>query len=277
MKYRVTFVVFGGLTLQLTAQIPGVCTGQLIPLKPVSIFCQSASPVCVPDGNGVGGHWVWGCPAVTGTALGPGAGLDPGLLDSIAHPSAPHFVSPAEAAMEFEHLRQLRLQNQQMDQQLRMVQQSTSALSDSKREADLTSAIRVAYGCGVLNGMLKAMDAMGNTAGADGVREALKRTECEQIVQNAGAEGDRPPVVQGGQSEVCVPEGAGQPLDNDGIMDLVKNTDLKESTIAWLVASRPGSYSVSVDALNRLKASGVPQSVILAIIEKNRCYPALRH
>lgn len=286
MSYRVTLAVFGALALPLVAQVPVACVGQLVPLKPVSLFCQGAAPLCVSEANGVRGHWVWGCPAASSAVPGSGTGVDPGVLDSIAHPSSPHIMTPIEAAMEVERLRQLRLQNQQTEQQLKMAPQATSALSDSRPEQDMTSALRAAYGCGVLNGMLRAMDAMGNRDGANGIREALKQTECEQIVASV----DNRPVERIHQPDVaeplasqnilqasaCVPEGTGQPLDNDGIVDLVKGSGLKEDTIAWVIVSRPGNYLVSEDALNKLKAAGVPQSAILAIIEKTRCYPPRR-
>jgi hypothetical protein len=70
----------------------------------------------------------------------------------------------------------------------------------------------------------------------------------------------------------CLPEGAGEPLDNDGVAKLAK-AGLEEDTFAWMIAVRPGRYSVSADALNTLKAAGAPPSALLAMIEKTRCYP----
>ncbi len=104
-----------------------------------------------------------------------------------------------------ERLRQLQLQNQQMEQQLRMAQQSTAAPDNPTPESDLI-ALKAAYGCGVLNGMLKAMDAMGNTESVNGIREALKATECDQIVKYSGAEAsiDSPPVEKHHQPDIDV-------------------------------------------------------------------------
>ncbi len=53
-------IVFIGASLALhplVAQIPVACAGQLIPLKPASIFCQGAAPVCITDGSGIRGRW----------------------------------------------------------------------------------------------------------------------------------------------------------------------------------------------------------------------------
>jgi hypothetical protein len=100
----------------LAAQAVTACGGQLVPLKPPALYsCSTATPVCATDANGVSGHWVWGCPA----AQQPTAQTDSSIpLRGIQ----PHIMTPAEAAMEIEKLRALRLQNQQMQQQIDLLQ-----------------------------------------------------------------------------------------------------------------------------------------------------------
>jgi hypothetical protein len=106
------FVLFllGGLaTNQLTAQT--TCDGQIVPLKPVSAACANAAPICVTGRNQVIGHWVWGCPGQP--QPDSGAWKIPLMIQQ------PHIMTPAEAAEQAERLRSFRLQNQQIEQQLK--------------------------------------------------------------------------------------------------------------------------------------------------------------
>jgi outer membrane biosynthesis protein TonB len=60
---------------------------------------------------------------------------------------------------------------------------------------------------------------------------------------------------------------AGAPLDNDAVVKMVVG-GLKEDTIAAVIASRPGQYTLTPDALLGLQAAGVPPSVINAMSDK---------
>ncbi len=60
---------------------------------------------------------------------------------------------------------------------------------------------------------------------------------------------------------------AGVALDNDAVVKMVVG-GLKEDTVVAVIASRPGQYTLTPDALLGLKAAGVPPSVINAMSEK---------
>jgi hypothetical protein len=96
----------------------------------------------------------------------------------------PKIKTPLEAAMEAEKLRSLRLQNQQLEEQLRTTLQSTT--NDPTPSADFGNASKVAYSCGFLDGMLNALKTSGNADGANAVQEVLKNTTCAQIRTNVG-------------------------------------------------------------------------------------------
>ena len=85
-----------------------LCSAQLVPLKPITVTCDNAAPICISDASGVNHHWVWGCPSqqTTSDPMIPLRGIQP------------HIMTPNEAATEAEKLRQLRLQNQLLQQQL---------------------------------------------------------------------------------------------------------------------------------------------------------------
>jgi hypothetical protein len=255
MSYRVAFVtVFGGLMLPLAAQIPTACIGQLVPLKPVSVLCQEAAPVCIVDATGTRGHWVWGCPTgPTGITPTPSAGVDPGLLNSIAHPSAPQIMSPLEIAIQAERLRQLRLQNEQLAQQATNVPNSLNA-----------EFFKRVYGCGVLDGMLKALEAAGNAEGMSITREAWKQTTCEQVRGYVGVDTsiEAAPTPPQRQPDI------GAPLSNAEVVEMVK-VGLKEDTIIHVVGLRPPSYSLSQADRSKLRAAGVSEAIIQAMVEKS--------
>jgi hypothetical protein len=118
MNHRIVVGLLGTLAASsLVAQDVTACGGQLVPLKPPALYsCSTATPVCATDASGTRGHWVWGCPA----SQQPTAQTDPTIpLRGIQ----PHFMTPAEAAMEVERLRALRLQNEQMRQQIDLLRQ----------------------------------------------------------------------------------------------------------------------------------------------------------
>lgn len=60
---------------------------------------------------------------------------------------------------------------------------------------------------------------------------------------------------------------AGAPLDNDAVVKMVIG-GLKEDTVAAVIASRPGQYILTPDALLGLKAAGVSPGIINAMSEK---------
>jgi len=190
MTRSIIFIAANLAIRPLVAQLPVACAGQLVPLKPVSIFCPGAAAVCVTDASGTRGHWVWGCPAGNGAA--PHPNVDPGLLDSIAHPLSPQTPNPLDVAIQAERLRELRLQNQQLEQQLR----AESAASTPVPTIDPAIELQTAYHCGTLKGRMEAMEAMGNAEGASETRDAMTRSGCDRIVPSAVSAGSVNPPLQ---------------------------------------------------------------------------------
>jgi hypothetical protein len=123
MRYKIILAVFG--MYPLVAQTPRACIGQLVPLKPVSVLsCRNATALCLTDANGFQGRWVWTCPqngaldVPNQDQIGrPGGFLDPGIISNGVQPVK--IDSPLEIMQRVEQLRQLRLQNQQIEQQNR--------------------------------------------------------------------------------------------------------------------------------------------------------------
>jgi hypothetical protein len=114
-------------TASMTARLlvgQTVCDAQLIPLKPTALLsCQTAKAICVTDPNGFRGRWVWMC--VTGS--GNNGGIDPSIpLRGTPAPPATAPADPLNTVLELERLRQLRLQNQQIEQQLNEVAHPTA-------------------------------------------------------------------------------------------------------------------------------------------------------
>jgi hypothetical protein len=171
MKCGVVLAVLGSLTLPtLRAQTPVACAGQFVPLKPIAMLsCPSAAAICVTDASGIRGHWIWGCPS----ASAPVVQVDPSIPLSV---NQPHFTTPIETLTEIEKVRSIRLQNQQAERQIKAAEQSTPP-------PDSTAATSVIYSCGFLDGMLNAMKANANTAGANAIQEVLTHTACDQIRQ----------------------------------------------------------------------------------------------
>jgi hypothetical protein len=62
---------------------------------------------------------------------------------------------------------------------------------------------------------------------------------------------------------------AEQDLDNDAILKLVR-TGLSAEIILSIVSHEPGKYSVTADDLFKLKNAGVPDTVVTAMIQKQR-------
>ncbi len=56
-------------------------------------------------------------------------------------------------------------------------------------------------------------------------------------------------------------------LDNDAVVKMIVG-GLKDDTVVSVIQARPGKYALTPDALAGLKAAGVPQSVIAAMIAK---------
>src|ERR1039457_1156546 len=67
---------------------------------------------------------------------------------------------------------------------------------------------------------------------------------------------------------LCFAISSGQePLNNESILKMVK-AGLSEDVIANLVKTQPARYAVTPDQLIELKAAGVPDKVVAAMVEK---------
>jgi len=188
------------------------------------------------------------CPA--GTTPGNGNGLDPTIPLRVRPPS---IDNPLDIAIQAEQLRQLRLQNQQMTQQ--------QVPAPNIPNAEL---LKTVYSCGVLDGMLKALEAAGNTEGVNIAREALRQTTCEQVRAQMGADANietvaAPPLHQ--------PD-TGFPLGNAGVLEMVR-AGLKEDTIIHVIHLRPPYYSLSQTDRSKLREAGVSEAIIQAMVEKS--------
>jgi hypothetical protein len=246
---KAVLAFFVGVTLNpLVAQTPLACATQLVPLKPLSLYCSNATPICVTGQNGMNGRWVWGCP--TGAATLPAQ--DPGqtFVDSYRWAQQQALRNrQIQQQAEFERER-LEIERQGLDSP-----QATAASSDS-------TMVKAAYDCGMLDGMLKSMDAAGNAEGANGIREALKLTACEQIRTYAGvASAGDVPVAPSRQPDI------GEPLDNAGVIHMVR-TGFKDDTLIWVIGLRPAHYSLAQADRMALEAAGVSEAVIQAMAEK---------
>ncbi len=80
-----------------------------------------------------------------------------------------------EIQMEAERLRQLRLQNQKMEQQLKNPAQNASVVT-----------LKAVYACGMMDGILQEATLLSNSEATSKLREALKATDCDQIRKSAG-------------------------------------------------------------------------------------------
>ncbi len=150
-----------------------------------------------------------------------------------------------------------------MEQQLRS-QQTTDPPSSPNPAPDFTNAMKAAYSCGVLDGMLKAMEAAANAQGAEGMKEALKQTACEEIRQYANAEVTAqvaPVKAQDQKSEV------GTPLGNAGVVNMVK-VGLKDDTIINIIGIRPPRYWLTEVDRHDLSRAGVSDAVIRAMEDR---------
>jgi hypothetical protein len=112
----------GVLAVPIRAQTPAACIGKLVPLKPVGILsCTNATPVCLTDPNGVDGAWIWLCNTRT-SQVNPTPDVSPPPVYPL-HQVVPQVENPIDFAIKAQRLRQLRLQNQQMEQQLNLQDQ----------------------------------------------------------------------------------------------------------------------------------------------------------
>lgn len=123
MNYRATFATFCGLAiLPLSAQTPLACVAQLVPLKPVGLFCKEAAPVCITDSSGANGEWVWGCPAPTSS--------NPTIPTQVIPPQPvkpPQINSAIDVYLKAEQIRQMRQQTELMRQQTEALRQSNES------------------------------------------------------------------------------------------------------------------------------------------------------
>ena len=60
---------------------------------------------------------------------------------------------------------------------------------------------------------------------------------------------------------------SGEPLDNAEVVKMVR-TGLKEDTLISVIGLRPAHYSLAQGDLDVLRAAGVPETVIKAMIDK---------
>lgn len=251
MKHGLALSVFSGLALHpLAAQTPIACVAQLMPLKPLSLSCSNAAPVCLTDQNGMNGHWVWGCPSASETKP------DTAWQIPLSVGSKVPLADPIQLRIEVERLRQLQLQNQQ---QPRTAQQVPAESNNPGTDSN-SVILKAAYNCGLIDGVLKTMVSIGDTTGANGVRELYQQAVCEQIRAEAGIESV--PVVQNRQPDI------GEPLDNAEVIHMVK-TGFKEDTLIWIIGLRPPHYSLSQTDRAELRAAGVSDAIIQAMVDKS--------
>jgi hypothetical protein len=127
MKWRISVAFLGVLEASIRAQTPAACVGQIVPLKPVGVIsCTHATPICLTDPNGLHGKWIWLCKDTTAPQIENPAPLPvyPPFRQVV-----PQVENPVDLAIRVEQLRQLRLQNQQIEQQLNQPQVSTESLA----------------------------------------------------------------------------------------------------------------------------------------------------
>ena len=129
MDHRIA-ALFMAVSACSLGQTPIACASRLIPLKPTSLLCSNAAPVCVADQTGMNGRWVWGCPTQ------PPVQANPSIPLSVTQP---HIMMTIDIAIEAEKLRQLRLQNQQLEQQLREAQTETPPPALAESSSDVPS------------------------------------------------------------------------------------------------------------------------------------------
>jgi hypothetical protein len=138
MKQRFALAVFGGLVLHpLAAQTVTACSAQVLPLKPPSLRCSNAAPVCTTDQYGLNAKWVWGCPAASTQAPAPTTVPAPAPAPYAPIPLGvkqyTFGTSPAEA-LQREQLRTLKLQNQQLQQSIQQQAQTTAVVAQRPPE-----------------------------------------------------------------------------------------------------------------------------------------------
>jgi hypothetical protein len=123
MGYRALLAIFSSLAiLPLSAQTPAACLGKLVPLKPPTVFCQQAAPVCVTDSTGFNGQWIWGCPVSVST---PNPTPGPGINSTIPlGVKSPQIDNPLDLMLKAEQIRQMRQQTELMRQQTQALRQS---------------------------------------------------------------------------------------------------------------------------------------------------------
>jgi hypothetical protein len=126
MKWRFAVALGVLATHLIRAQTPAACISQIVPLKPVAIIsCTNATPICLTDSNGLHGKWIWLCKE-TATPQGRSPQIENPAPPPVQPPLVqviPQIENPLDLAIKLEQLRQLRLQTQQMEQQLNLQQQ----------------------------------------------------------------------------------------------------------------------------------------------------------
>jgi hypothetical protein len=170
MKYRAALGVFCGLALHpLAAQTMTACSAPVLPLKPPSLSCSNATPVCTTDQYGLNGRWVWGCPqgkSAPANATPAPSTIPPVLQFPPANQGLTFGTSPAEA-IQREQLRTLKLQNQQLQQSIQQRVQTAAEVAQRPIEngrtlgflngrtwRDASADTKVAYMSGLLEMLL---------------------------------------------------------------------------------------------------------------------------
>jgi hypothetical protein len=62
--------------------------------------------------------------------------------------------------------------------------------------------------------------------------------------------------------------GAQVPLTNETVVKMVKQQGLSEDVVLSMVKTQPAQYTITLDELAALKADGVPDKVVAAMVEK---------
>src|ERR1039457_1142593 len=99
MNYRCFALVGLGWVAVHPIAAQTACDSQIVPIKPFSVVCANAAPVCITGRNEIVGHWVWACPSQSQSTPDSGAWKIPLMIQQ------PHIMTPAEAAAEAEKLR----------------------------------------------------------------------------------------------------------------------------------------------------------------------------
>lgn len=162
-----------------------LCDGQILPIKPWSLSCPNPTPVCISSGQR--GRWSWGCAAQIPQQQSWQQLLQP--------PAPPPVITPADP-FEAERIRAVRSENAQRAQELKQPSVEPPAariapLPDAQ-QSNLIMIFKLLYTCGVSDGILKESSSAANPEAANIMREAIRKTGCEDIRKYVGVEPPEP-------------------------------------------------------------------------------------